>query len=168
MVEQPSTLLVIAASDEQIAELAVLAGFDDVLLAQTTATRNRLRGFHVRRRVAKHNPRLAATLTQDIFDALDIQTVLVPGTSAASTIVPILATELSELYTQRAAVFSQVAALVEAHPLSAVLTSMPGAAVRSSARLLTEVVGKGFKTAGHLASNAGSRPSPGDLDGYPG
>ena len=41
----PTALRAIAASDEQIAELAVLAGFDDDLLAQTTATRNRLRGL---------------------------------------------------------------------------------------------------------------------------
>ena len=41
----PATLRAIAASDEQIPELAVLAGFDDDLLAQTTATRNRLRGL---------------------------------------------------------------------------------------------------------------------------
>src|SRR5690625_6641988 len=41
----PATLRAIDVSDEQIAELAVLAGFDDDLLAQTTATRNRLRGL---------------------------------------------------------------------------------------------------------------------------
>src|SRR5699024_9974871 len=41
----PATWRAIAASDEQVAELAVLAGFDDDLLAQTTATRNRLRGL---------------------------------------------------------------------------------------------------------------------------
>ncbi|HLS01274.1 MAG TPA: IS110 family transposase [Beutenbergiaceae bacterium] len=195
----PATLRAIVASDEQIAELAVLAGFDDDLLAQTTATRNRLRGLltqihpglervvgpklhhtgvldaltrwptpqalqtagrsQVRNRIAKHNPRLAAKLTQDIFAALDAQTVVVPGTNAAATIVPMLATQLTELYTQRAAVFSQVEALVDAHPLSAVLTSMPGVAVRTAARPLTEVVGKQFKTAGHLASYAGIAPT---------
>lgn len=35
----------IAVSDEQVAELAVLAGFDDDLLGQTTAARNRMRGL---------------------------------------------------------------------------------------------------------------------------
>lgn len=37
----PATLPAIATWDEQIAELAVLAGCDNDLLAQTTATRNR-------------------------------------------------------------------------------------------------------------------------------
>jgi transposase len=41
----PTALRQIAASDEQVAELAVLAGFDDDLLVQTTAARNRLRGL---------------------------------------------------------------------------------------------------------------------------
>ena len=41
----PTALRQIATSDEQVAELAVLTGFDDDLLAQTTAARNRLRGL---------------------------------------------------------------------------------------------------------------------------
>lgn len=41
----PAALRSIAVSDEQVAELAVLAGFDDDLLGQMTATRNRLRGL---------------------------------------------------------------------------------------------------------------------------
>lgn len=157
----PATLRAIATSDEQIAELAVLAGFDDDLLSQTTATRNRLRGLlpqihpglervvgpklehygvldaltrwptphalktagrgHVRKRIAKHNPRLATKLTEAIFQALDAQTVVVPGTSAAATIVPMLATQLAGLYTQRAEIYAQVEALVDDHPLSPVL-----------------------------------------------
>ena len=48
--------------------------------------------------------------------------------------------------------------LVDAHPLSSVLTSMPGVGVRTAARLLTEVAGKHFETAGHLASYAGLAP----------
>lgn len=48
--------------------------------------------------------------------------------------------------------------LVEAHPLSSVLTSMPGVGVRTAARLLTEVAGKHFESSGHLASYAGLAP----------
>ncbi|GAA2037919.1 IS110-like element ISSfl4 family transposase [Yaniella flava] len=195
----PATLRAIADSDEQIAELAVLAGFDDDLLATTTATRNQLRGLltqmhpglervvgpklhhtgvqdvltrwptphalhtagrgHVRKRIAKHNPRLAAKLTTRIFDALQAQTVVVPGTSAAATIVPMLAAQLTTLYAQRAQVLAQVEALVDDHPLSPVLMSIPGVATRTASRLLTEVVGKEFKTAGHLASYAGIAPT---------
>ncbi|WP_147107032.1 IS110 family transposase [Nesterenkonia populi] len=41
----PTALRQIATSDEQIAELAVVTGFDDDFLAQTTAARSRLRGL---------------------------------------------------------------------------------------------------------------------------
>lgn len=195
----PAALRSIAVSDEQVAELAVLAGFDDDLLGQMTATRNRLRGLltqihpaleravgahlyqvgvldalvtwptpqrlktagrgHVRNRIKKHNPRLAERVTEEIFSALEAQTVVVAGTEAAATIVPILAQQLQDLTRQRAGVLAQVEALVEAHPLHRVLTSMPGIGVRTAARILTEVVGKDFKTAGHLASYAGIAPT---------
>lgn len=195
----PAALRSIAVSDEQVAELAVLAGFDDDLLGQMTAARNRLRGLltqihpaleravgphlhqvgvldalvtwptpqrlktagrgHVRNRIKKHNPRLAERVTEEIFSALEAQTVVVAGTGAAATIVPILAQQLQDLTRQRAGVLAQVEALVEAHPLYRVLTSMPGIGVRTAARILTEVVGKDFKTAGHLASYAGIAPT---------
>src|SRR3712207_9182146 len=50
---------------------------------------------------------------------------------------------LAALIHQRTTVAAQVEALVEAHPLAEVLTSMPGIGVRT-ARILTEVVGKDF------------------------
>lgn len=195
----PAALRQIAASDEQVAELAVLAGFDDDLRGQITATRNRLRGLltqihpgleravgahlhqsgvldvltrwptpqrladagrgHVRNRLKKHNPRLAETLTEEIFTALGAQTVVVAGTSAAATIIPALAQQLTSLYAQRSGVVEQVEALVIDHPLHRVLTSMPGVGVRTAARLLTEVVGRDFQTPGHLASYAGLAPT---------
>ena len=194
----PHTLREIRVDEAQIAELAVLAGFDDDLAAQITATSNRLRGMltqihpalervlgprvghpavadlltryptpaklaaagrgHVRARLRKHAPRLAETLTEEIFTALGQQTVVVAGTEAAATVVPILAGQLAALTTQRAQMASQVEVLGEAHPLSEVLTSMPGIGVRTPARILTEVVGKDFADAGHLASYAGIAP----------
>lgn len=85
--------------------------------------------------------------------------MVVTGTSATTTIVPMLATQLVELDAQPDTMYQQVEAPVEAHPVSAILTSMPGAAIRTATRLLTEVLGKHFKTAGHLASYAGIAPT---------
>jgi transposase len=190
----PHTLRSIRVDEAQIAELAVLAGFDDDLAAQITATSNRLRGMltqihpalervlgprvshpavadlltryptpakltaagrgHVRARLKKHAPRLAEGLTEEIFEALTQQSVVVAGTEAAATVIPILAGQLGSLIHQRATVAAQVESLVEAHPLAEVLTSMPGVGVRTAARILTEVVGKDFADARHLASYA--------------
>lgn len=194
----PHTLRDIRVDETQIAELAVLAGFDDDLAAQVTAVSNRLRGMltqihpalervlgprvthpavadlltryptparlaaagrgQVRARLRKHAPRLAESLTEQIFTALGQQTVVVAGTGAAATVIPMLAGQLTALAAQRAAVATQVEALVEAHPLARVLTSMPGIGVRTAARILTEVVGKHFTSAAHLASYAGIAP----------
>ena len=112
----------------------------------------------VRSRLLKRAPRLGGRLTEDIFAALAAQTVIVTGTNAAGVVLPRLATQLAALRQQRTEVAAQVEVLVAAHPLSTVLTTMPGVGVRTAARLLTEVVGKDFPTAGHLASYAGLAP----------
>ena len=112
----------------------------------------------VRSRLLKRAPRIGARLTEEIFAAMAAQTVVVTGTNAAAVVLPRLAAQLASLRAQRAEVAEKVEEVVAAHPLSKVLTTMPGVGVRTCARLLTEVVGKGFPTAGHLASYAGLAP----------
>lgn len=97
-------------------------------------------------------------LASEIMDALAAQTVVVVGTNAAAVVLPRLAEQLAALRRQRAEIAVLVEEIVEAHPLSIVLMSMPGVGVRTAARLLTEVAGKHFESAGHLASYAGLAP----------
>ena len=104
-------------------------------------------------------PRMAERLVDDIFTALDEQTVVVPGTDAAALIVPSLASSLSSVLDQRKLLAARIEQLLEAHPLSRVLTSMPGIGVRTAARILIDVGdGTAFATAGHLAAYAGLAP----------
>jgi len=104
----PHTLRDLATTDETVAELDMLAGFDDDLAGEVTRTANRLRGL-----------------------------------------------------SQRAALERQIAVLLEAHPLSQLLTSTPGIGVRTGTRILIDVGDAGtFATAGHLASYAGLAPAP--------
>ncbi|MGG7614419.1 IS110 family transposase, partial [Streptomyces sp. ZG43] len=84
-------------------------------------------------------PRMAQRLIDEVFDALDEQTVVVPGTGTLDIVVPSLAASLTAVHTQRRAMEAQINALLEAHPLSQVLTSMPGVGVRTAAVLLTTV-----------------------------
>ncbi|MET3986990.1 transposase [Streptomyces sp. PvR034] len=101
-------------------------------------------------------PRMAQRLVEDIFDALDEQTVVVPGTEAAALIVPSLAGSLTAVLEQRRRLAGRIEELLEVHPLSKVLTSMPGVGVRTGARILIEVGDDStFPTAGHLAAYAG-------------
>src|SRR5699024_3243451 len=81
-----------------------------------------------------------------IFGALAEQTTVVAGTSAAEHIVGRLAAQLQQLTQQRADIETEILTVVDAHPLTEVLTSMPGTGVRTAARILTEVVGKDFHT----------------------
>ncbi|MGA5278653.1 IS110 family transposase [Streptomyces cellulosae] len=105
-------------------------------------------------------PRMAERLVADIFDALDEQTVVVPGTEAFVLIVPSLAASLSAVLDQRKVLAARIEELLEEHPLSQVLTSMPGIGVRTAARILIDVGdGSGFATAGHLAAYAGLAPA---------
>ena len=194
----PHTLRSIRVSDENVAELSMLAGYDDDLAKQATATSNRIRGLltqihpgleavigahldhpamtallakyptpkalrqagksRVGALMRKHAPRAWKRWTEAIFAALDAQTVVVAGTDAAGLVLPQLATALTQTRTSRAEVFDRIEELVESHPLFELLTSMPTVGVRTAARILTEVVGKDFASAGHLASYAGLAP----------
>ncbi|GGS23356.1 insertion element IS110 uncharacterized 43.6 kDa protein [Streptomyces nojiriensis] len=101
-------------------------------------------------------PRMAARLTDEVFDALDEQTVVVPGTGTLDVVIPSLARSLGAVHEQRRALEAQIEALLEAYPPSVVLTSMPVVAVRAAAVLLVTVGdGTSFPNAARLASYAG-------------
>ena len=85
----------------------------------------------VRSRLLKRAPRLGGRLTEEIFAAVAAQTVVVTGTNAAGIVLPRLAAQLAALRQQRAEVAEKVEELVAAHPLSKVLTTMPGVGVRT-------------------------------------
>src|SRR5690606_9143687 len=104
-------------------------------------------------------PRSYERLVDALTTALGEQTVTVPGTRAAELVLPKLATTLRELLQQREQAAGQIEEMLDAHPLSTVLTSMPGIGVRPGARILLEVGdGSSFPTSGHLAAYAGLAP----------
>jgi hypothetical protein len=73
------------------------------------------------KRLLKLAPRMGNSLAAEIVQALSEQSVVVHGTKAARVVVPTLARQLLTLRRQR-----EVESLVQAHPLFAVLMSMPG------------------------------------------
>ncbi|MFE8975864.1 IS110 family transposase [Streptomyces cyaneofuscatus] len=104
-------------------------------------------------------PRMAERLVEDIFTALDEQTVVVPGTEAAALIVPSLAGSLASVLDQRKLLASRIEELLKAHPLSQVLISMPGVGIRTGARILIEVGDGSTFPIAHLAAYAGLAPA---------
>nr|WP_104196283.1 IS110 family transposase [Cryobacterium sp. M15] len=109
-------------------------------------------------RLVKLAARMGRRLAEEIFHALSEQTVVVGGTHATRAVLPRLAEQLGTLRRQRAEIAVEVAELVEANPLEPIIRSMPGVGVRTAARVITEISGKGFATADHLASYAGLAP----------
>ncbi|GGY58600.1 hypothetical protein GCM10010342_52910 [Streptomyces anulatus] len=115
------TLRSLELTDEITAELTVLTGFDQNLAAEATRTSNRIRGL----------------------------LVVVPGTGTPRRRHPVPG-PLAGVHEQRRALEAQINALLEAHPASPVLTSMPGVGVRTAAVLLVTVGdGTGFPSAAH-------------------
>ncbi|MFJ5644458.1 IS110 family transposase [Streptomyces sp. NPDC093223] len=195
----PHTLRGIELTDETVAELEMIVGFDD-LAGEATRIANRLRGLltqihpHLervlgprldhsavlallerfgspatlrkagRRRllsvVRPLAPRMFERLVEDILAALDEQTVVVPGTEAAALIVPSLAGSLRAVLDQRKLLEKRIQELLDEHPLSKILTSMPGIGTRTGARVLIDVGdASAFPTAAHLASYTGLAPA---------
>ncbi|GAB2470476.1 IS110 family transposase [Streptomyces incanus] len=111
-------------------------------------------------------PRMAERLVEDIFTALDEQTVVVPGTDAAALIVPSLATSLTAVLDQRKLLATRIEELLANHPLSKVLTSMPGIGVRTGARILIDVGdGSSFPSAAYAGLAPATRSSGSSIRG---
>ncbi|WP_063050839.1 IS110 family transposase [Nocardia arthritidis] len=107
----------------------------------------------------KHAPRMGSRLVEEVLAALPAQTVTVPGAKAAEVVLPKLADSLKTVLLQRQSIAADIERMLDDHPLSKVLTSMPGVGVRTAARILLEVGdGSAFASAGHLASYAGIAP----------
>lgn len=88
----------------------------------TSAALQRAGRDHVRTRLKKLAPRMAVRLAEDIFAALAEQTTVVTGTSAAEHIVGRLAAQLQQLTQQRSDIETEILTVVDAHPLTEVLT----------------------------------------------
>jgi transposase len=102
---------------------------------------------------------MGTRLVDEIVAALPQQTVTVPGAAAAEIVLPKLADSLKTVLLQRQSIAADIERMLDDHPLSQVLTSMPGIGVRTGARILLEVGdGTAFKSAGHLAAYAGIAP----------
>lgn len=105
----------------------------------------------------------AGRIIDDMFKAIGEQTVTVPGTLMAETIIPSIAHDIKTIRDRRREVDRQVEKLLEDHPLLTVLTSMPGIGVRTASNILLGIGGDiaNFKSSAHLAAYAGISPVTG-------
>jgi transposase len=97
-------------------------------------------------------------MAQEIEAALARQTVILPGTDMLELVLPHLADQLQLVRQVRGEVARRLPALLDQHPQSAVICSLPGFGPTLTARTLIELAGKEFASAAHLASYAGLAP----------
>ena len=90
---------------------------------------------------AKSNGLRAGRIIDDMFKAIGEQTVTVPGTLMAETIIPSIAHDIKTIRDRRREVDRQVEKLLEDYPLLTVLTSMPGIGVRTASNILLGIGG---------------------------
>ncbi|MGW4720932.1 IS110 family transposase [Nocardia sp. NPDC004260] len=176
----PHALRRVDVGDEALTELGVLVGYDDDLAGEATRTSNRIRGLLTGIHPALERvlgPRIAHPAVLEILSrcggpagiraagrrkltAIAVKHApRMAGSKAAEVVLPKLADQLKSVLQQRKSIAENIEEMLDAHPLSKVLTSMPGIGVRTGARILLEVGdGAGFASAGHLAAYAGIAP----------
>jgi transposase len=111
------------------------------------------------RLVAPRAPRMGERLVDELFAALDAQTVTVPAEETIGRVIRDLAIELSRLAAARERLAAEIEAVFVRHPQAPVLLSIPGIGARTGARILTEIGDvTRFPTPGHLAAYAGLAP----------
>ncbi len=146
----PHTLRTLDLTDEVTAELTMLAGFDQDLAGEANRTSNRTRGL-----LTQFHPSLERVLGPRLDHPA--VTWLLERYGSPQALRKAGRRKLVEVLRPRAPRMAE--ALLEAHPLSQVLTSMPGIGVRTAAVLLATVGDGSFPTAAHLASYAGLAPA---------
>lgn len=113
----------------------------------------------VKRWAKNHARKDPSALIDQIFEALAQQSVVVPGAATVELIIPRVAAQIKELKAQRALVATEVEAMVDAHPLTQVLISLPGVGIKTAATILLNAGDfSSFPTPGHLAAYAGIVP----------
>ena len=112
---------------------------------------------------ARSNGLRAGRIIDDMFKAIGEQTVTVPGTGMAETIIPAIARDIKAIKDRRREVGRQVEKLLGDHPLLTVPASMPGIGVRTASNIPLGIGGDiaNFKSAAHLAAHAGIAPVTG-------
>src|SRR5699024_8869501 len=114
----------------------------------------------VKRWAKNHARKDPSALIDQIFEALAQQSVVVPGAATVELIIPRVAAQIKEFKAQRALVATEVEAMVDAHPLTQVLISMPGVGIKTAATiLLTAGDFSSFPTPATSRLTPGSHPS---------
>lgn len=136
------------------------AGIRDALMRWSTPPALRAAGrTRVRTRIAKRSPRLAAKATEEIWEALDAQSVTLPGEDAWGHVIVDLCSDLDMIISRREQLATEIETVFMSHPLGVVLVTLCGFGPRTGARTLAEIGDPNrFANGGRLTAYAGLAP----------
>lgn len=114
----------------------------------------------VRNVIKKRSPRLASKVCDEIWVALEAQTVTLPAEATWGEVITDLLGDLDRVQTRRAELGNQIEEAFLSHPLGQVLVTLCGFGPRTGARTLAEIGDPSrFETGSRLASYAGLAPT---------
>lgn len=113
----------------------------------------------VARVLKEHRGRRWTQWAREIAQALDSQSLAMPAARAIEAALGAHARSLQALLVQIAQADKEIAAIVAAHPMTPIVSSIPGFGATVTATVIAELAGRAFASAGHLASWAGVAPA---------
>ncbi len=135
-------------------------GVRDLLARWSTPSGLRAAGkTRIRTTVKRRSPRLANKVTDEIWAALEAQTVTLPAESTWGEVIADLVADLERIQARRAELAGVIEEVFLAHPLGKVLVTLCGFGPRTGARTLAEIGDPHrFASGARLASYAGLAP----------
>ncbi len=149
------------ALERAIGHRLVQAGVRDVFGRWSTPSSLRAAGrTRIRNVIKKRSPRLAAKVTDEIWDALDAQTLTLPAETTWGEVISDLIGDLDRIQSRRTELATTIEEVFLEHPLGQVLVTLCGFGPRTGARTLAEIGDPTrFATGSRLASYAGLSPT---------
>ena len=137
------------------------AGVRDVLARWSTPSALRAAGrTRIRNTIKKRSPRLTGKVVDEIWAALEAQTVTLPAEATWGEVITDLVGDLERIQTRRAELAVTIEEVFLEHPLGQVLVTLCGFGPRTGARTLAEIGDPHrFANGSRLAAYAGLSPT---------
>jgi transposase len=144
-----------------VGQRLVQAGVRDLMAKWSTPTALRPAGrTRIRNVIKKRSPRIAAKIADEIWVALEAQTVTLPAEGTWGQVVADLLADLERIQQQRDRLAAQIEETFLSHPLGQVLVTLCGFGPRTGARTLAEIGDPArFANGSRLAAYAGLSPT---------
>jgi len=156
-----SLLAISPALERSIGHRLDKAGVRDLLARWATPTALKAAGkTRIRNAIKKRSPRVAAKYADEIWVALQSQTVTLSAEQTWGEVITDLVADLERVHQRRSKLTATIEETFLAHPLGKVLVTLCGFGPRTGARTLAEIGDPNrFDNGGRLAAYAGLAPT---------